>query len=274
MEVVVFHWVRSRLERLGSAASLSTAHSALPAGAYTTFRTHGGHRVVRLDDHVERLNDSATPAPGNPRLGEDDLRAAVAAALGATGHAESRVRVTYAPPELFVSVEPFHPLPETLYQEGVWCVTTPLRRQNPHAKDTSFIDVATEAYRTLPPGAHEALMVAEDGTLLEGLSSNLFAVLDGALYTEDARVLPGLTRRLVLEAAEDLLPRAGRAVRLDELPRVSECFLTSASREVLPVVRIDDVGIGNGRPGPIAPALLRRYREAVGREARSVFSDG
>ena len=61
-------------------------------------------------------------------------------------------------------------------------------------------------------------MVAEDGTILEGLSSNFFAIRDGALYTEEDRVLPGLTRSLVLEVAAGLLPRAPRGLRVDELP--------------------------------------------------------
>jgi branched-subunit amino acid aminotransferase/4-amino-4-deoxychorismate lyase len=179
--------------------------------------------------------------------------------------------VTYAPPDLFVAIEDFRPLPEALYEAGVWCVTTPLRRENPQAKSTAFIEVAAGVYDALPPGAHEALMRAEDGALLEGLSSNFFAVLRGALHTENDRVLPGLTRRLVLEAAQDVLPCVPRAIRLTEVAEASECLLTSASREVLPVVRIDDVVVGDGRPGPVARELLKRYRDTVWREARRVF---
>ena len=272
MEVLVYQSIQGRIARRGSAASLSAASASLTPGTYTTLRTYGGDRVLSLEDHVARLNDPLrTMKGGPPPLRLADLRALVATAIREAGHAESRLRVTYAPPDLFVAVETFRPLPEALYEAGVWCVTTPLRRQNPHAKNTLFLDVAGAVYDALPPGAHEALMVAEDGSLLEGLSSNFFAVVRGVLHTEEDRVLPGLTRRLVLEATQGLLPCVPRAIRLEEVTEASECLLTSASREVLAVVRVDDVVVGDGRPGPVGLELLRRYRDTVWREARSVL---
>ena len=114
--------------------------------------------------------------------------------------------MTFAPPELFASVEPFEPLPESLYEDGAWCVTVPLRREEPQAKDTRFLASAQGAYRDLPAGVHEGLLLGEDGALLEGLSSNFFAVVDGVLRTEDARALHGMTRALVLELARGVVP--------------------------------------------------------------------
>lgn len=241
---------------------------APPAGAYTTLRTHAGTRVMRLDDHVSRLVESARLQGRDAPLERETVRAAVAAALERSGHTESRLRITWSPPRLFVGVEPFTPLPETLYRDGVRCVTVPVRRDNPHAKDTRFLDTAGRAYATLPPGVHEGLMVAEDGTILEGLSSNFFAIRDGALWTEGERVLAGLTRSLVLEVAD--LPRAPRGLRVDELPQADECFVTSASRGVLPVVAVDAVTIGDGRPGPRTRAIRQRFEALVAREAEDV----
>jgi branched-chain amino acid aminotransferase len=240
----------------------------LPAGAYTTLRTYGRTRVVRLADHVRRLEESARLQGREAPLDLASVRATVAEALDRTGHPESRLRLTWAPPRLFVSVEPFVPPPEALYREGVRCATVPLRRDNPHAKDTRFIDTAGRAYAALPPGVHEGLMVAEDGTILEGLSSNFFAIRDGRLHTEQERVLAGLTRSLVLEVAG--LPRAPRGLRVDELPAAAECFVTSASRGVLPVVAVDGVTIGAGTPGPLTLAIRARYDAAVAREAEDV----
>lgn len=242
--------------------------SGVPAGAYTTLRTYGANRVVRLADHVRRLDESARLQGRGAPLEAESVRRGIAAALDRTRHAESRVRVTWAPPRLFFGVEPFTPPAESLYREGVRCVTVRVRRQNPHAKDTRFLGTARAAYETLPPGVHEGLMVADDGTILEGLSSNFFAVRDGALWTEDERVLPGLTRSLVLEVAA--LPRAARGLRVDELPAADECFVTSASRGVLPVVAVDGVTIGGGTPGPRTTDIRARFDAAVAREAEDV----
>lgn len=241
----------------------------LPAGAYTTLRTYAGTRVMRLADHVRRLGESARlQGQDAPPLEQEPARRAIAEALARTGHAESRLRLTWAPPRLFVSVEPFTPPAEALYRHGVRCVTVAVRRANPHSKDTRFIGTAGAAYDALPPDVHEGLMVADDGTILEGLSSNFFAIRDGALYTEEDRVLAGLTRSLVLEVAE--LPRAPRGLRVDELPAAHECFITSASRGVLPVVAVDDVPIATGLPGARTVDIRARYGAAVAREATDV----
>jgi branched-subunit amino acid aminotransferase/4-amino-4-deoxychorismate lyase len=92
-------------------------------------------------------------------------------------------------------------------------------------------------------------------------------VQDDALHTEDDRVLPGITRALVLEVVDAQIPVARRAVRLDELPRLREAFITSASREVLPVVRIDGRAVGEGGVGPRTRAIMRRFAALTHREA-------
>jgi branched-chain amino acid aminotransferase len=258
-----FEWRDGALEEVGDAPDLTAASAVLPAGAYTTIRTYARRRFLQFDDHVTRLSDAA----GAP-LPPEALRDAVRAALDATGHPESRLRVTFAPPRLFVSVEPFVAPPEALYRDGARCVTVPLHRDRPLLKDTRFLATAASAYRTLPSGIHEGLLVGDDGAVLEGLSSNFFAVVDGTLRTEESRALPGITRSLVLEAARGVVPLELRAPRQDELPRAAECFITSASRGVMPVVEIDGRRVADGRPGRVTAELRRRFEERVASEAR------
>ena len=114
-------------------------------------------------------------------------------------------------------------------------------------------------------------MVDTDGAILEGLSSNFFAVCEGVLRTEDERALHGVTRSMVLELAAELVPRRGPALRTDEVTATAECFVTSVSREVLPVVSIDGQAIGDGRPGPVTRELIRRFREAVAKESAPIL---
>jgi branched-subunit amino acid aminotransferase/4-amino-4-deoxychorismate lyase len=260
----------ARITFLGDSASIAAASQNLPAGAYTTLRTYRGDRVVRLGQHVQRLADSVRIQGYVASLDEADVRRLVAEALKSTGYPESRLRVTFAPPSLFVSVQPLEPLPESLYRDGVWCVTVPLRRDHPDSKDTRFIATASAAYQTLPPGAHEGLMVAEDGSILEGLSSNFFALLDGVLHTEDKRALPGITRSIVLELCQGLAPVSLTSVRVADLPRVTECFITSVSREILPVTRVDQLSIGGGAPGAVTRQMMSRFHATVDLEAVTV----
>ena len=263
---------KGRIRFRGDSPSIAAASERLPPGAYTSVRTYQGDRIVRLGQHIQRLIDSVR-IQGHPgSLEEADVQRLLAKALKASNYPESRLRLTFVPPSLFVTVEPLEPLPQSFYRDGVWCVTIPLRRDHPDAKDTRFIATASEAYRVLPAGVHEGLMVAADGSILEGLSSNFFAVLEGILHTEDTRALHGITRSIVLELCQHLVPVSLTPVRVADLPRVAECFLTSVSREILPVIRIDDVVIGPGTPGPATRTLMSRFHALIELQASSVAS--
>lgn len=255
------------IDGAGDCLALSADHGGSD-GAYTTFRTYDGERILRLEAHHARLLESAALRGQPGALSERRLRRGLAAALAACGFRESRVRVTFAPPRLRLLVEPFEPLPPSLYAAGVACACVPVRRPNPQAKDVAFIEVAQQARASLPADVHEGLMVdADDDALLEGLSSNFFALLNGELRTEPRRALGGVTRGLVLALAARLVTVRLEPVRRAELPQVSEAFLTSVSRGVLPVTRVDSRSIGAGTPGPVSRALARALEELAQREA-------
>jgi branched-chain amino acid aminotransferase len=263
--VTIFQLAGAHPEFFASTPTMAEASAILPHGAYTTLRTYdGGRRVLRLAEHLTRLREGSGPGSGPHEV---EVRAGLAEALKVSGQGERRLRLTYAPPRMYVAVESLPPLPDALYQQGIWCVSVPVRRDAPRVKDTRFIPAAQAAYHDLPAGAHEGLMVAKEGTILEGLSSNVFAVREGILHTDDEHVLPGITRGLVLDLARGLLPRATGGVRLDQVAELSEAFLTSVSRGVLPVVQIDATKVGDGRPGPVARELRRRLEALVEREA-------
>ncbi len=268
--VATFEAVPAGVSLLERHESLAASSATLPEGAYTTLRSYGGRGVVRLAQHLERLEESAALKGKPGQIDPAAARRALAAAIVAAGHAESRVRLTFAPPRLFVAVEPFSALPARLYEDGVACVSLAVHRDNPHAKDTRFIATAQAAYGRLPKGVEEGLLVAEDGAVLEGLSSNFFAIRDGVLRTEEARVLAGVTRALAIEVAEPLLPLRRVAVLRDELPLVAEAFVTSVSREVLPVVGIDGRPVGDGRVGPMTRAIMNAFAALVARERETL----
>ncbi len=113
---------------------------------------------------------------------------------------------------------------------------------------------------------HEGLLTDDAGAILEGLSSNFFAIVGGVLRTEGDRVLLGVTRSLVLEVAEAVLPLEPRAVGRDERAAIAEAFVTSVSRSILPVVRIDDAVLGSGTPGPTTHLLMERFAALEARE--------
>ncbi len=248
--------------------SLTDSSARLPDGAYTTLRTYGGRRLLRLDRHFDRLDETIALEGGRGTVERTAARAAIRSVLDAAAWPESRLRLTFAPPQLFLAIEPFQPWPAAAYETGVACVTLALHRDTPHAKDTRFIRTANDVYGRLPSGVEEGLLV-EGGAVLEGLSSNVFAIVGGALRTDEEHVLLGVTRSLVLELAEPLIAVDRRPLQLRELPAVSELLITSVSREVLPVGRIDGRPVADGRVGPITRRIMDGFAALVAREAEA-----
>ncbi|HEX2979065.1 MAG TPA: aminotransferase class IV [Anaerolineaceae bacterium] len=256
-------------------ASLDQVSRRLPGGAYTTLRTFAENRVILLENHFNRLEESARLTGVPISLQRDALRQGIREGLLAFGKGEKRIRLTLDlerdPGAIYLSVEPLKTPAAGDYREGIRAITCRLARENPKAKRTQFISIASGIRSELPQGVNEALMVQPDGTILEGLSSNFFGVRGNSLWTADEGVLNGITRKVVLDEARQAgIPAHFNPLELDELKSLDEAFITSSSRAVLPVVQIDEWVIGSGAPGPITKTLLDRYNQWVEREAQSV----
>ena len=120
-------------------------------------------------------------------------------------------------------------------------------------------------------GAAETWMVDEMGLVTEGSSTNAWIVdAEGRLRTRDtqANILRGITRHALLElAAAEGLPVDERAFSVEEAKQAKEAFFTAASAFVMPVVSIDGLKIGDGRPGPLTLRLRDLYLEQARNKA-------
>ncbi len=248
-----------------AADSLQGAARSEPDGVYTVSNTQRGQRVLHLDAHLDRLVDSARREGFLLKLERQRLRRALRSMLDEAGFQEMRFRLSVprlTPEQILITIEPWRPLPQSLYREGVRCVTVDgLTRDNPAAKGSAWLQ--QRGRFNIPAGCFEALLLAADGEILEGLSSNFYGVLDGELRTAGTDVLAGITRGIVLQLAPDILPVNLSAMLPDDLSRVEEAFLSSSSRGLLPVVRVDEQVIGSGRPGPVTLALVEALERFV-----------
>jgi len=133
-------------------------------------------------------------------------------------------------------------------------------------KSTSLLANVLAADAARNAGASEAILV-RDGTVLEGTSSNVFAVIDGRLVTPALRdaILPGITRKLILElAARHALDHDEvQTLTPDALRAADEVWITSSTREMYPVTRLDGAPVGDGRPGPVWTRVQRWLQAAT-----------
>ncbi len=247
-----------------TAESLADAARHEPRdGVYTITNTFQTTRVLKFDAHLTRLENSALRASIPFQADRVRLRAALRQMIAKADYGDVRFRITLPaanPDHLILSLEPFKPLPAEVFANGVRCVTIEgAARRQPGAKTTDWMHDRTKIEAALPPEIFTALLLDDAGDILEGLSSNFYAILNGMLRTAGHGVLPGIAQQVVFEVAPAVLPIRQDAVHVSEIPMLDEAFITSASRGIVPVVAIDGVSIGDGLPGGQTKALREAY---------------
>src|SRR5713226_2837656 len=167
----------------------------------------------------------------------------------------------------FLFVQEFFDLYASVRQTGAGIITSPdIRWDHCDIKSTNLLANVLAAQTAKEAGCREALFYLPDGTLTEGTHTSFFGVLKGALLTAPTSpaILPGITRGLILRLAKQAgIPVQEHVLKRDDLGRVSELFLTGTTSEILPIVRVDERPIGEGKPGPITRRLQEAYAQAV-----------
>lgn len=227
----------------------------LPGGVYTTLRTYKKTKAVALENHFDRLEESAHLLGADIRLDRLFLRQVLRGAVIDLPFPETRFRLVvdcfFEPGTVFIFGEKLITPSIKDYEEGVAAVLQAGGRLNPEAKATSFIPLAkTIRKQDKNHATNETLLFDQNGHILEGLSSNFFGIIWGRIYTAVSGVLHGITRAQVLKIIEkEQIPFIPEAICIESVPSLEEAFITSTSRGVLPVVRIGEFSIGDGKPG-------------------------
>jgi branched-chain amino acid aminotransferase len=275
--VIVFRAQGHNLERLSvDANSLDEATLKTQHGIYTVLRMYPDRRVLRLDRHWERMRSSADLLHQPYAIEDGWLRAMLRRAViegEQLGITAPRVRVTVpfdAPDTALFTLEPFSPPSAKVYESGVSVELVTARRADPRAKNSRFIEQRQQIEANKAPDCYEVLLSSDDGAILEGVGSNFYGVIDGVLHTADEGILPGIARGILLDVAPDVIRVSKTPIQVSDIPRLSEAMLTSASRGVVPIVRIAGQTVGSGAPGPISRALRQHYEALVEQELEPI----
>ncbi|MEM6280705.1 MAG: aminotransferase class IV [Chloroflexota bacterium] len=258
-----------------TADSLKAAADHEPAdGVYTVAITHGENRVLKLTAHLTRLADSAQREGIDFTLPHSEIRAALRQVISMAELDRVKFRITVpraTPNDIIISVEAYHGYPESYFTEGVKVVTAAnSARHNPGAKDSQWILDRKAIEDGLAADVHTAVLLDAGGNMLEGTSSNFYAVMNDQLYTAVDGVLPGTSQQIVFETAPDVLPLVKTPVNIRDVGNIQEAFITSSSRWVMPVVQIDAVVMGNGMPGPHTLQLREVFLRWVDEHSEAV----
>ncbi len=244
--------------------------------AFESLRTYD-RRPFHLDEHLNRLYRSAEMIELDIPYSRDYIADIIHEIIerNTYKHATIRILVTGGESEdgilpssnsvLAVLITPLGERDMERFARGYKLITSHLQRVSPEAKTTNYVAAVRSLKEAARRDAVDALFVNEYGHVLEGTRSNFFIFRGDALVTPRADVLIGVTRNTVLDLARGRFPIEERPILLDELPHIDEAFITSSSKEITPVIQIDDLIIDSGKPGPRTYELEQRFIKMVER---------
>lgn len=245
-------------------------------GVYEVIPVYGGY-AFRLQAHLNRLqrslHETRIPEP-HDREGWQAIIDGLIERFGADGDASVYLQVTRgvaqrdhafpaeARPTVFGMINPLHPVDEAVLEQGVAAIVREdIRWHRCDIKSISLLGNVLLRQEAVEAGAAEAILI-RDGLVTEGAASNVFVVKSGEIITPptDECLLGGITRELVLELARfhGLAVREA-PVRELFLRNADEIWLTSSTKEILPVTRLDGKPVGEGVPGPVWHTMRELY---------------
>lgn len=243
---------------------------------FESLRTYN-RSPFHLDEHLTRLYRSAglieMTIPWSREYITDVIRDIIA--RNVYKHASIRLFITGGvsedgilpsdTPTLIVMITQLGERDMERFARGCELITTKLQRISPEAKTANYIAAVRALKEAVRRNAADALFVNERGQVLEATRSNFFIFRGDTLITPHKGILIGVTRNVVLELARGRFAVDERPILLEELALADEAFITSSSKEITPVVQIDDLVIGDGKPGPRTYELEQRFIEMVER---------
>jgi len=263
-------------------------------GIFEGIRFYNG-RVFRLEEHLERLWDSARSICLKIPMTPEEMTGALLQTIRQNNMRDGYVRLIVTRgvgnlglnpeqckhPSVIIIVATIALYQEDFYRKGLSIVTVPTRRTNPASlnpavKSLNYLNNVMARIEANLASADEALMLNDEGNVAECTADNVFIIKHNRIITPPitAGALRGITRSVAFELAAELgLDIHEANITRHDVFVADECFLTGTAAEIVPVVKVDGRSIGDGKPGPITTRIIARFREMT-RETGTPIFDG
>jgi len=261
-------------------------------GVFEGIRAYNG-RIFRLEQHLERLYDSARAIMLSVPLTIEELTEATLETCRANELTDGYMRLVVTrgrgdlgldprkcqEPTIFIIADSIKFYPQEYYDNGLEVITCTTRRNSPDAldpaiKSLNYLNNILAKIETVRAGVPEGIMLSSDGYVAECTGDNIFLVRDDHVITPPISVgnLRGITRQVVMELLAEMgIETHEELFRLLEVYNANEMFLTGTAAEIVPVVRVDGRSIGDGRPGPLTGKLRQRFHELTQSEGTPIY---
>jgi len=262
-------------------------------GVFEGIRFYNG-RVFRLEEHIDRLFDSARAIALNIGMDKSAVIEATLETIRQNNLQDGYIRLVVTrgvgdlglnpmlcpKASIFVIASKITLYSADKYENGLDVVTCATRRiphgaLSPMVKSLNYLNNVMAKIEAQNAGAGEGLMLNEQGFVSECTGDNIFIIKNGVITTPpiSAGALAGVTRSVVFDlAAEFGIPIHEPMMTRYDIFTADECFLTGTAAEVIPAVKLDTRLIGDGKPGPITRRLITRFRELTASTGTPIYS--
>ena len=251
-------------------------------GVFEGIRAYHG-RVFKLKEHIDRLFYSAKAILLNIPMSKEQLMDATVETCRKNNLNDGYVRLVVtrgagtlglnpnrcSNPQVIIIADTIQLYPASLYKKGMEIVTVATTRNhhnavNPAIKSLNYLNNILAKIEANTAGYEEAIMLNSEGYVAECTGDNLFIIKDNQMFTPSlsSGALHGITRQTSIDLIGELgVPTSEPNLTRYDLYNADECFLTGTGAEIVPVVKIDERKIGNGKPGKITKKLVKAYQE-------------
>jgi branched-chain amino acid aminotransferase len=243
------------------------------------------HRIFKLNEHVKRLYESARAIYLNIGMAAPEMAGLLNQMVAKSGKQNGYIRLVVtrgdgplgidpekcAKATIIIIVDDIQLYPVEFYEEGIEIITSSYRRIpvecfDPRIKSLNYLNNVLAKIESKEHHCLESVMLNSGGFVTECTGDNIFIVKDNILKTPATYhgALEGVTRSVVLEIGDQLglKPEEGTLTRFD-LYNADECFLTGTGAEIIPVVGVDKIAIGDGRPGVLTGRIISRFKAII-----------
>ena len=241
-------------------------------GVFEFFKVHG-NRPLFMEDHLNRLFRSAEGMNLSVPLSKEQISEIVFELIRRNQMPYSSMKIilsggnskdgfTPGEPELIVLNAPFSDVGDEAYVKGESLMLYAYHRDFPKIKSLYYATTVALQQEWKAKG-HIDVLYHNGDEISEVSRSNVFLFKEGKLKTNQEDVLSGITRMHVLKAAQPHFEVTVEAIKLQELLEADEVFITSSSKKVLPIVKLDEKLIGNGKPGPLTKRMIEIFDQYI-----------
>jgi branched-chain amino acid aminotransferase len=262
-------------------------------GVFEGIRAYNG-RVFKLDEHIDRLYDSAKAIVLDIPLTKDEMKEAILQTLRKNNLMDAYIRPIVSrgigdlgldprkctKPNVFIITQQWDALYGDLYEVGLTAVTVTTRRNAPDAlspniKSMNYLNNILAKVEANNKGGDEAIFLDNNGYVSEGSGDNIFAVNNGKVYTPPTiNNLKGITRAVSIEILKDMGYEVNEQhMGLFDLYTADEIFVTGTAAEAAPITQIDGRSIGDGKPGKVTNKVIEAFKEVTRNNGTPIYPE-